>query len=436
MAYKPKYAQTKSVPGKTEKVQPIPKQDASVQKQKKMGKGMLIFFIFLGLIVVPLSSFATVRLMGSVLQYVGRPKAAVQAKAADMQILEDFETAVSQRIAAVRTSIEPGVLPELPEEVPPETEEIPPIRKQYWIEEGTLVAPEPNQALFGRTDNREEMAKILHDARWLLDGQTTYFQPDQQLYEDSIVRYYLDDSIFAITWQEVHDGSVYTFSEIKVSHPSQFRRHLAGGEYGSDMQYLTTEMAAEVNAVVASAGDFYRFRDFGAVVYQGQAKRVEGTYAETCYVDANGDLHFTYGGDVLKVEEVQQFVDERNIQFSLAFGPILVDNYEVVDHTWYGVGEINEGYARAALLQMDNLHYIVVTANTTGIYQEIPTVKQFRNNVAATGCRMAYCLDGGQTATIVMNDELVNRPVYGQQRKISDIIYFATAVPEGGAEIG
>ena len=436
MAYKPKYAQTKSVPGKTEKVQPIPKQDASVQKQKKMGKGMLIFFIFLGLIVVPLSSFATVRLMGSVLQYVGRPKAAVQAKAADMQILEDFETAVSQRIAAVRTSIEPGDLPELPEEVPPETEEIPPIRKQYWIEEDTLVAPEPNQALFGRTDNREEMAKILHDARWLLDGQTTYFQPDQQLYEDSIVRYYLDDSIFAITWQEVHDGSVYTFSEIKVSHPSQFRRHLAGGEYGSDMQYLTTEMAAEVNAVVASAGDFYRFRDFGAVVYQGQAKRVEGTYAETCYVDANGDLHFTYGGDVLKVEEVQQFVDERNIQFSLAFGPILVDNYEVVDHTWYGVGEINEGYARAALLQMDNLHYIVVTANTTGIYQEIPTVKQFRNNVAATGCRMAYCLDGGQTATIVMNDELVNRPVYGQQRKISDIIYFATAVPEGGAEIG
>lgn len=436
MAYKPKYAQEKSALGKTEKVQPIPKQDTSVQKPKKMGKGMLIFFIFLGLIVVPLSSFATVRLMGSVLQYVGRPKAAVQAKAADMQILENFDAVVSQRIAAVRSSIEPGNLPELPEEVPPVTEEIPPIRKQYWIEEGTLVAPEPNQALFGRTDNREEMAKVLHDARWLLDGQTTYFQPEQQLYEDSIVRYYLDDSIFAITWQEVHDGSVYTFSEIKVSHPSQFRRHLAGGEYGSDMQYLTTEMAAEVNAVVASAGDFYRFRDFGAVVYQGQAKRVEGTYAETCYVDANGDLHFTYGGDVLKVEEVQQFVDERNIQFSLAFGPILVDNYEVVEHSWYGVGEINEGYARAALLQMDNLHYIVVTANTTGVYQEIPTVKQFRNNVAATGCRMAYCLDGGQTATIVMNDELVNRPVYGQQRKISDIIYFATAVPEGGAEIG
>ena len=431
MAYKPKYAQTKApVP------HPEQRREVPPKEPRKMGRGMLIVFIILGIVIVPLSSVMTLRFMGDIWQNVGRPKQASLAAVPDMQIRESFDVVVSEHITAVRNSMRPVDLPDMPEDVPPVTEEIPPVRKQYWIEEGTLVAPEPNQALFGRTDNREEMAKILHDARWLLDGQKTYFQPDQQLYEDSVVRYYLDDSIFAITWQEVHDGSVYTFSEIKVSHPSQFRRHLAGGEYGSDMQYLTTEMAAEVNAVVASAGDFYRFRDFGAVVYQGEAKRVEGTYAETCYIDANGDMHFTYGGDVLKVEDVQQFVDERDIQFSLAFGPILVDNYEEVPHTWYGVGEINEGYARAALLQMDTLHYIVVTANTTGIYQEIPTVEQFRKNVAATGCRHAYSLDGGQTATIVMNDELVNRPVKGQQRKISDIIYFATAVPDGGGENG
>ena len=430
MAYKPKYAQNKTAPKKTVIREP----EQTIHQPPKRKKGILILFILLGLVIIPASSWVTVRLLGGIYTHVGHPKPAVQAKPADMQILQDFEEVVSTRIDAVYKAMRPADLEELPEALQPTEETLPPIRKQYWIEEGTLVAPEPNQALFGRTSDREELAKVLKDAKWLLDGQKTYFQPDQQLYEDSIVRYYLDDSIFAITWQEVHDDSVYTFSEIKVSHPSQFRRHLAGGEYGSDMQYLTTEMAAEVNAVVASAGDFYRFRDFGAVVYQGEAKRVEGTYAETCYIDNNGDLHFTYGGDVLTVEDVQKFVEERNIQFSLAFGPILVDNYEVVPHSWYGVGEINEGYARSALLQMDTLHYIVVTANTTGIHQEIPTVEQFRNNIAATGCRMAYCLDGGQTATIVMNDELVNRPVYGQQRKISDIIYFATAVPDGGGE--
>ena len=432
MAYKPKYAQGGSPKKNTVIREPV----QQPREPRKMKKGVLLLFILLGLVVIPVSSWLTVRLLGCVYENVGRPKQSAQAKSADMQILENFEDMVSARISAVRNSMRPADLEELPEELRPTEETLPPIRKQYWLEEDTLVAPEPDQSKFGSTTDPEELAQVLHEARWLLDGQTTYFQPGQTLYEESTVRYYLDDSIFAITWQEVHDGSVYTFSEVKVSHPSQFRRHLAGGEYGSDMQYLTTEMAAEVNAVVASAGDFYRFRDFGAVVYKGEAKRVEGTYAETCYIDANGDMHFTYGGDVLTVDAVQQFVDERDIRFSLAFGPILVDNYEVVPHTWYGVGEINEGYARSGLLQMDTLHYIVVTANTTGVYQKIPTVEQFRNNVAATGCRMAYCLDGGQTATIVMNDELMNRPVYGQQRKISDIIYFATAVPDGGAENG
>jgi exopolysaccharide biosynthesis protein len=389
-----------------------------------------VLAILLGIVVIPLSCLATFQLMQNILGNVGRPKAATVAKAPDMHIVEEIDTAVSARMEAVRGTMIPGNLPEgaQPEAVPQET--LPPVRKQYWIEEGTLVAPEPNQNLFGRTSDREELTRVLEEARWILEGQKTYFQPDQKLYEDSIVRYYLDDSIFAITWQEVHDGSIYTFSEVKVSHPSQFRRHLAGGEYGSDMQYLTTEMAAEVNAVVASAGDFYRFRDFGAVVYQGQAKRVEGTYAETCYIDANGDMHFTYGGDVLKVADVQAFVDEHDIQFSLAFGPILVDNYEVIPHTWYGVGEINEEYARAALLQMDTLHYIVVTANTDGVTTFIPTVAKFQEVVAATGCRHAYSLDGGQTATIVMRNELINSVDYGDQRDISDIIYFATALPE------
>ena len=395
-----------------------------------MSKAAFILFVILGVFIVPLSTLATGKILLNMGQNLARPKAAVVKDSRDLALQEAVGEFVAGELASARDILihgEKPVIDELEEAVE---------KKVYWIEEDALVGPKPNQENFGRADTPDEYQAILERARLILDGQKTYFQPDQKLYDDSFVRYYLDETMFAVTWQEVHDDSVYTFSEIKVNHPSQFRRHLAGGEYGSDMQYLTTEMAETVNAVVASAGDFYRFRDFGAVVYQGEAKRVEGTYAETCYIDSKGDMHFTYGGDVLTVEDVQKFVDERDIQFSLAFGPILVDNYELVPHTWYGVGEITEGYARAALLQMDTLHYIVVTANTTGPHQEIPTVEMFAKNVAATGCRMAYSLDGGQTATIVMNNELVNRPVYGQQRKISDIIYFATAVPDGGGENG
>jgi exopolysaccharide biosynthesis protein len=43
----------------------------------------------------------------------------------------------------------------------------------------------------------------------------------------------------------------------------------------------------------------------------------------------------------------------------------------------------------------------------------------------------AYALDGGQTTVITMDGELINSVDYGFQRQISDIIYFATALPDG-----
>lgn len=415
MGYQPKYAAKGRKPQKA----PPPQKPQNSKKPS-------VLFILLSIVIVPVSLYLTWNLLSGMLESFGRPKPVTQQKTLDMAIEEQVDAYVRERMELARGAL---LSQERPEEAPTET--IPPVRKVYWIDEDAQVAPEPDQSLFGQTDDPASLQDILDQAAYLLDGQQLYFHTDVELFQNTPVRYYLDDSIFAITWKEVHEGSVYTFSEVKVSHPSQFRRHLAGGEFGSEMQYLTTEMAASVNAVVASSGDFYRFRDFGICVYEGKVRRVEGTYAETCYIDGNGDMHFTYGGDLLDTPSAQAYVDGNDIRFSLCFGPVLVDEYQVVNHTWYGVGEINEGYARAALCQMGPLHYIVVTANTEGPYQDIPTVATFSKYVSATGCRMAYCLDGGQTAAIVMNDELINRPVYGQQRKISDIIYFATAIPEG-----
>ncbi len=429
MAYQPKFA-AKGRSGRPA----APRNTPQAKPAKKRSRMAMVLFILLGIVVVPLSTFATGKLLLGIYENVGRPKKAVTAKVSDMAIQASFDAYVSDAMENIRgglNAVEHEQQPQTPGQSQPSVME--PVRKRYWIEDGVQVAPEPNQNYYGETDDPSSLQWLLDEAAWLLKDDPVYFSLDVQLFEGSKVIYYLDDSIFAITWKEVHEGSVYTFSEVKVSDPSQFRRHLAGGEFGSDMQYMTTEMAQNVNAVVASSGDFYRFRDFGICVYEGQVRRVEGTYAETCMIDKNGNMSFVYGGEILETGKAQKYVDENNIRFSLCFGPILVDNYEVVEHTWYGVGEIDEGYARAALCQMADLHYIVATANTEGPNnQEIPTVATFTKYISATGCRMAYCLDGGQTAAIVMNDQLINRPVYGTQRKISDIIYFATAVPDGG----
>ena len=60
------------------------------------------------------------------------------------------------------------------------------------------------------------------------------------------------------------------------------------------------------------------------------------------------------------------------------------------------------------------------------------TINQFAQALAGLGVQKAYALDGGQTTVICMQDQLISYPDYGTQRRISDIIYFATAMPNGG----
>ena len=297
----------------------------------------------------------------------------------------------------------------------------------YWIDRHALAAPEPDPACFGRTDDPAELD--FSAAEKLLDGQALYFSPNVTLVPGTPVRYYLDKTILAITWKQVLDGGVYTFSEVKIAHPSQFRRFLAGGEFGSEKLYVTTEMAQSVNAVVASSGDFYGYRRAGTLVYDGTVRRVDNGLVDTCYIDKNGDLLFTTRYDQMDKEQSQRFVDEHEILFSLAFGTVLICDVEVITPDSYAVGEINDCYPRAALCQLGKLHYLLAVVNGEDAQPEVPTIHRFARNLRQSGITKAYALDGGQTAVIAMDGELINAVLYGHQRKISDIIYFATAIP-------
>lgn len=305
------------------------------------------------------------------------------------------------------------------------------IPKHYWIGDGALKAPVPLESCYGETDNPADLIPVLERAQTLLRGQSLYFSPDVEILSGSTVRYYLDDTIFAVSWKTVMDYTVYSFAEIKIADPSQFRRFLAGGEYGSEKLYITTEMADSVNAVVASSGDYYLHRSVGVVVSDGIVRKMAGDRADTCFVDADGNLSLLHRGELADMEEAQAYVTAHNIRFSLAFGPILVENGVASTPANYPLGEVNDHYARAALCQRDELHYLLAVANSEGAWRQVPTIHEFARRIQETGCPTAYALDGGQTAAIVMHRELVNRVVFGYQRRISDIIYFATAIPDG-----
>ena len=308
------------------------------------------------------------------------------------------------------------------------------VTKVFWIADDALVAPVPNATSYGETNDPSSLQWLLDEAATVLDGQTPVFHTDVEIVPYSTVNYYLDDSIFVVAWQEIRDNYVYTFAEIKVTHPSQFRRYLGNHAYDSGYINSTTRMANSVNAVVASSADFYLGRNHGIIVYEGIVRRTNySELVDTCFVDQNGDLILVPAGELITMEEAQAFVDEHEIEFSLAFGPILVQDGVRCDPQSYYLGEINENYPRAALCQMDQLHYVVVTSNKLYSYDDSPTIRTFTNHIAALGPKYAYTLDGGQTATISMNGQAVN-PRPNGERWISDIIYWGSAIPNEPAE--
>jgi hypothetical protein len=307
--------------------------------------------------------------------------------------------------------------------------DVEPIRWIYELSDEDLIAPEPNPACFGTTKNPSELQWLLDAAKETLGVEDTVFSTETKILSGSKVTYYLDDSILVITWKEVRRWAVYTVSEVKVAHASQFRRYVSDGVYGSETLLPPTSMAATVNAVTACNGDFYMQRSWGVNVYMGQVRNLTKV-VDTCFITDTGDLLFAKAGAFDTVEAAQKFVDDNGVRFSLAFGPVLVEDGKNVTPASYPLGEIKGHYARSALCQQGELHYLLVTVNSENGHSSMPTSWEFARELEGMGIDKAFSLDGGQSAAIVTNDRLINRPVYGSQRYMSDIIYFATAIPE------
>lgn len=309
------------------------------------------------------------------------------------------------------------------------------IPKVYTIPESDLVAPEPDQAKFGSTTNPADIQAVIDAAAPLLDGQSVAWDPNVNFVAGSEIKYYLDDTILAIAWQEDIEGYCCTVSEVKIAHSSQLKRKLAGDSYNSGVHLFATVMSEQCNAVVAINGDYYDYRPIGVTAQQRELYRFVPDKMDSCSFTASGDMIFSYAGSLTDEESTRQFIADNDIIFTVSFGPVLVDNgvlRPAEEYSGYAPGEVNSHHSRAAIGKLDNLHYLLMTVNynPNAGYSETTTLSKFAGFVYSKGVQQAYALDGGQTSAIVMNDQLVNYVDYGKERFSSDIIYFATAMPE------
>lgn len=318
------------------------------------------------------------------------------------------------------------------------------IRKIYKIPDGETSGPAPDRRCFASTEDMNEVLAVIQKAKesGLLEGQDTVFGADTEVYGSAPIKYYYDETLLAICWKEKIDGRVCSFAEMKVGDASQLRRKISEDTYGTSTLAYASELAQQANAVVAMNADFYAARDLGITVYDGTLYRFdESLYhfnrkynsVDTLFIDSNGDFSYFYYGQESSRDEMEKYIRDNDIRFSVAFGPVLVENHEIREIGSYSIGELDREYSRAGIAQCDTRHYLYMAVSHSPQGTPCCTVFQFASFFADKGVETAYCFDGGQTGELLFNGEVYNFIDYDAERLVSDIVYFATAIPESEA---
>ena len=330
-----------------------------------------------------------------------------------------FQGNVAQRLGALLYNEKAAIL-----------EGLPLIQKVFTIPRDALAAPVPDPNGFGTTDDPNEVLKVIEQAKDLIGDRTLSWSPEIEIKPGSMINYYYDESILVIQWKEFRNWSLATFAEVIVKDGSQIRRVLAGNEYRSWDWETPTQMSQRTNAVLGMTGDFYMFRAVGIMAYQGQVYRTDPVSLHHLFFTDSGEMLLTKSYEIAG-ENAQSFVDEHNVSFSLAFGPVIIENGEKLPMPNYLVGEFYDDYPRAAIGEVDPLHFIVMTVGKEGPREnQTVTLPEAQQYIWEKGVHKAYALDGGKTANMTFNGELTNDPRYREERTMSDMFYFASAIPE------
>lgn len=219
----------------------------------------------------------------------------------------------------------------------------------------------------------------------------------------------------------------FFIAHVTVSDPAQMQTAFAGEKYSRDNAEATSAIAARHDAVIAINGDYYNFKEAnGVVIRNGELYRDEASSRDLLLVMQDGSFR-TMPRRTHQQGTAQALLD-AGAQQCFTFGPILVDGGAAV--------ELPEKYAiatrdtqrepRTAIGQVDNTHYVLIVADgrRNDWSEKGMTLQELQQVFLEQGCSVAYNLDGGGSATLVIHGERINKSSGSRERDVSDIIYF------------
>ena len=249
----------------------------------------------------------------------------------------------------------------------------------------------------------------------------------ENTYEDETIRVRLEE-------QSMEDGTKIYVAYVQISDPSQIRTGVSNPEKTGSMRGKTVgTMAKNYNAVIALNGDNYIDKPDKTTFEYRMTKKIRSRsnkQKDILIIDDQGDFHLFIKSKGLKEFPEELKKEGKTLINAFTFGPALVKDGELL--------ELNKNYGynpggrepRAAIGQMGPLSYVLVLVQTmdrdgkTGMSQE-----KLAHFMYDLGCVQAFNLDGGNSAEMVFGQQIIKGMPGGDERTLSDIIYFATIQP-------
>lgn len=254
--------------------------------------------------------------------------------------------------------------------------------------------------------------------------------------------YTYTDSTISVTVKSGNTGYCdYWYADIILTDPSQLRTMAASmdGSFSGGGQMDALRLAERSGAVVAINGDCWNSpekKGRGYIVRQGilyqnflePAGVPSAPLMDVLLIDETGEFH------VLKRPTegtVPALINGKRVLNAFSFGPLLVENGEPIENfnnadRWVDMAYLKKRQ-RICICQVGKLHYMVLCCagplrKNTGM-----TLRNFAKLAASLGAKTAYNLDGGDSTLLFFKGNRVNDFGSKSQRKLMDIIYFASA---------
>jgi exopolysaccharide biosynthesis protein len=211
------------------------------------------------------------------------------------------------------------------------------------------------------------------------------------------------------------NGVVYFVQDIHIRNIESLKTAFAKDKYGIGFKDTAFNIAEKHNAIAAITGDYYGARDIGVVIRNGTLYR-DARFRDVCVLYRNGEMKTFSKNEIDAYKELQNGAYQ-----AWSFGPALLDNSGKPKTAFDS--DVKPKNPRAAIGYYEPGHYCFVVVDGRGENDSKGmTLMELSQLMYELGCKVAYNLDGGMSAQMYFNGEIVNSPAKGG-REISDIIY-------------